>query len=359
MVTLLAILLVTLLATLPESRSALPTILSESDQSVLTKVSVFETGRFHPITSDIGSCSTCSPPKPLLIVRPKEDGKYPVILFHHGTACQNSWYTDVLKFISSHGYIVIAPQLYRWMPPSGQSELDMAAEVANWLRSGLRCVLPENIEGDLHNLALAGHSRGGYIAFALALGHADVSPDINFSAVIGVDPVAGTSKKDQVEPKILNYEPCSFSLSIPVAVIGSGLGNKPVLPFLPQACAPDGVSHTEFFNECKPPCSHFVPTDYGHMDFLDDDIGLIGSAARLICKGSKWGVSRDPLRRTAGGVFVAFLEAFFKGNDTDYNKILINPNYFAPATLDPVQSKSEGTSCSSLSAMSMPAFAFE
>jgi hypothetical protein len=32
-------------------------------------------------------------------------------LFHHGTGCQNSWYTDVFKFISSHGYIVVAPQV--------------------------------------------------------------------------------------------------------------------------------------------------------------------------------------------------------------------------------------------------------
>ncbi|CAK7346532.1 unnamed protein product [Dovyalis caffra] len=358
MVTPWTILLVTFLATLPESRSASPTILSESDTSVLTKVSVFETGKFHPITSHIGSRFTCSPPKPLLIVRPKEDGTYPVILFHHGTAFQNSWYTDVLKFISSHGYIVVAPQLYQLMPPSGQRELDLAAKVANWLPLCLQCVLPENIEGDLHNLALAGHSRGGFIAFALALGHADVSPDVNFSALIGVDPVAGISKQIQIQPKILNHESCSFDLPIPVAVIGSGLGNKPVLPFPPLACAPDGVSHTEFFNECKPPCSHFVPTDYGHMDFLDDDIGPIGSAARLLCKQSKWWASRDLLRRTAGGVIVAFLEAFFKGNYTDYNKILLNP-YLAPATLDPVQNKSKGTSCSSLSAMTIPAFAFE
>jgi len=216
-------------------------------------------------------------------------------------------------------------------------------------------VLPEDIEGDIHNLALAGHSRGGYIAFALALGLADVSLDVDFSALIGVDPVAGTSKTNQMEPKILNYESCSFNFSIPVAIIGTGLGNKPACPIIRQTCAPDGVSHTEIFNECKPPCSHFVTTDYGHMDVLDDDIGLIGEGARAMCKGSRRGVSRDPMRRTVGGVSVAFLEAFFKGNYTDYNKILQKSNYFAPTTLDPVQNKSEGTSSSSLSAMSMPA----
>ncbi|KAI5589713.1 hypothetical protein POPTR_005G214200v4 [Populus trichocarpa] len=350
----LVFLLAALLATvLLEYKPVLPTLASEADHSVWAEVGVFETGNFHPIQSDVGTASSCSPPRSLLIFRPEEKGTYPVILFHHGTGCQNSWYTDVFKFISSHGYIVVAPQLYGLKPPSGQDELDSAAEVANWLPSGLRCVLPEDIEGDIHNLALAGHSRGGYIAFALALGLADVSLDVDFSALIGVDPVAGTSKTNQMEPKILNYESCSFNFSIPVAIIGTGLGNKPAFPILPQTCAPDGVSHTEIFNECKPPCSHFVTTDYGHMDVLDDDIGLIGEGARAMCKGSRWGVSRDPMRRTVGGVSVAFLEAFFKGNYTDYNKILQKPNYFAPATLDPVQNKSEGTSCSSLSAMSV------
>ncbi|KAJ6681305.1 CHLOROPHYLLASE-1 [Salix koriyanagi] len=303
--------LVMLLGILLKSNLVLPTPVSESDHSVLEQASVFETGKFHPVTSN---------------------------------------------FISSHGYIVVAPQLYRWILPwpSPQDELDRAAKVANWLPSGLRCALPENIEGDLQNLALAGHSRGGYIAFALALGLADAALEVNFSALIGVDPVAGRSKKNQLEPKILHDESCSFNISIPVAIIGTGLGNTSGIP-----CAPDGVSHTEFFNECRPPCSHFVTTDYGHMDVLDDDIGLDGWVARLLCKGSGWGVSRDPMRKTVGGIFVAFLEAIFKGKYTEYNNILQKPNYFAPATLDdPVQNKSEGTSCSGLSAMSMPAFAY-
>ncbi|KAG5246250.1 hypothetical protein OIU76_001578 [Salix suchowensis] len=339
--------LVMLLGILLESNLVLPTPVSESDHSVLEQASVFETGKFHPVTSDVRTPSSCLPPRPLLIVRPEEQGTYPVILFHHGTASWNYWYTDVLKFISSHGYIVVAPQLYRWMLPwlpSPQDELDRAAKVANWLPSGLRCGLPENIEGDLQNLALAGHSRGGYIAFALALGLADVALEVNFSALIGVDPVAGPSKKSHLKPKILHDESCSFNIPIPVAIIGTGLGNTPVFPL--PACAPDGVSHTEMFNECRPPCSHFVTKDYGHMDVLNDGIGLVGGVARAVCKGySGRGVRRDLMRKTVGGIFVAFLEAIFKGNYKEYNNILQNPKYFAPAKLDPVQNKSEGSSC--------------
>ncbi|KAJ6998453.1 hypothetical protein NC653_014589 [Populus alba x Populus x berolinensis] len=111
METRLVFLLAALLATaLLESKPVLPTLASEADHSVLSEVSVFETGNFHPIQSDVGTASSCSPPRSLLIFRPEEKGTYPVILFHHGTGCHNSWYSDVFKFISSHGYIVVAPQ---------------------------------------------------------------------------------------------------------------------------------------------------------------------------------------------------------------------------------------------------------
>jgi chlorophyllase len=109
METRLVFLLAALLATaLLESKPVLPTLASEADHSVS---GVFKTGKFHPIHSDVGTASSCSPPRSLLIVRPEEKGTCPVILFHHGTGCQNSWYTDVFKFISSHGYIVVAPQV--------------------------------------------------------------------------------------------------------------------------------------------------------------------------------------------------------------------------------------------------------
>ncbi|KAJ4826891.1 hypothetical protein Tsubulata_044188 [Turnera subulata] len=222
-------------------------------------------------------------------------------------------------------------------PPSGYEEIEFAAEVANWIYSQLQCVLPQNIIGDLHKFAVAGHSRGGYAAFALALGHAKTPLKVKISALAGVDPVAGTSIKDQLEPKILDYVASSMNLTIPVTVIGSGLGDQSVFPMSP-ACAPDGVNHKEFFYECKPPCSHFVATDYGHMDFLNDQLNLIGDLARAGCKGCWPWVSRNPLRSSAGGILVAFLETYFKGESHDYLAILHKPS-LAPAKLDPVQFK--------------------
>ena len=136
-------------------------------------------------------------------------------------------------------------QLYTIIPPSGTEEIESAAKVADWLPSGLPSVLPGNVESNLVKLALAGHSRGGKTAFALALGNAKTTQ--NFSALVGIDPVAGTTC-GQTNPKILTYTPGSFNLSIPVTVIGTGLGPESK-GCLPCSCAPKGLNHEEFFNE--------------------------------------------------------------------------------------------------------------
>lgn len=52
------------------------------------------------------------PPKPLLIGTPSESGVFPVILLIHGYLLCNSFYSQLVQHISSHGFIVIAPQVH-------------------------------------------------------------------------------------------------------------------------------------------------------------------------------------------------------------------------------------------------------
>lgn len=126
--------------------------------------------------------------------------------------------------------------------PSGDAEdIAAAAKVADWLPDGLPSVLPKGVEPELSKLALAGHSRGGHTAFSLALGHAKTQ--LTFSALIGLDPVAGTGKSSQLQPKILTYEPSSFDMAMPVLVIGTGLGEEKNIFFPP--CAPKDVNHAD------------------------------------------------------------------------------------------------------------------
>lgn len=224
---------------------------------------------------------------------------------------------------------------------SGRNEVESAGKVVDWIADELQPLLPERVEAKLDNLVLAGHSKGGKTAFAVALGYARTK--LNSSVLIGIDPVAGQSKCKvcRTYPHILTYVPRSFNLTIPVAVIGTGLGPEKANSFS-FPCAPDGVNHKEFFNECKPPCGHFVAKEYGHNDILDDETpGIVGEViSKCLCKNGKG--PREFMRKTVGGLVVAFLRAHLNCKWEDFDAILADPD-IAPAKLDPVEYV---TSCS-------------
>ncbi|KAK9268347.1 hypothetical protein L1049_000096 [Liquidambar formosana] len=298
--------------------------------------SVFKTGNLSIKCISVEPSNTTSPPKALLIVTPTIAGTYPILLFLHGTLLSNRSYTMLLEHISSHGFIIVAPQLYGIIPPSGHEEIKSVAAVRDWLSTDLQSLLPENVQANLLQLALAGHSRGGKTAFNLAvLDHSNATTAIRFSALIGIDPVAGPKKGSQIAPAILTYVPQSFELGIPVMVLGTDLGQRKKYAVLPP-CAPEGVSHEEFFSECKPPCCHFVTKDYGHMDMLDDfsfdNIGA--SIGSLVCEGGKR--PRGDMRRCVGGIVVAFLRAYLENNIRDLKTILDEPD-ISPVKLDPIK----------------------
>lgn len=140
---------------------------------------------------------------------------------------------------------------------SDNDDIAAAAKATDWLPEGLPSVLPTGVEADLSKLVLAGHSRGGHTAFSLALGYAKISSSLSFSALIGLDPVAGTGKNSQLPPAILTYAPSSFDIAMPVLVIGIGLGDERENVLFPP-CAPVDVNHTEFYRECRAPCYHLA-----------------------------------------------------------------------------------------------------
>lgn len=228
-------------------------------------------------------------------------------------------------------------QLYSLLPPCGNTEVDYAAQVANWLSSGLQSVLPENVKPNLNNLVLSGHSRGGQTAFALAIGYAK-SPQVvpQFSAIIGIDPVAGTSVLTALNPPLLSHDSFDFlSSSMPVTVIGTGLGG---VTKCFASCAPEGANHEEFYKRCKSTRAHFVATDYGHMDILDDRPADLSSRvlSKCLCTNGKY--SRDPMRKCVGGIAVAFLKKFVDliSGDDDFITIVKDPSV-APIRLDSIE----------------------
>lgn len=90
--------------------------------STSSSLNVFEVGKYRVEFQRVEAaetrfCSTKSsssvsvpPPKPLLIGLPCEAGEFPVLLLLHGFLLSNSFYSQLIQHIASHGFIVIAPQ---------------------------------------------------------------------------------------------------------------------------------------------------------------------------------------------------------------------------------------------------------
>lgn len=289
--------------------------------------SSFEPGNFSVQSFKVESSAVSSKSRPLYVVTPTDIGAYPVIQFLHGFLCSNTSYSQLLQHIASHGFVVVAPQGKNSILATVSQEITDEAAVTNWMGTGLQPLLPENVTADFTKLGLAGHSRGGDVAFCMALGKAETT--LNFSALIGIDPVAGLNTLWMSNPHILSYIPRSFDLQIPVGVIGTGLGSQKKNFLLPP-CAPDGVNHAEFFNECKPPCCYFLAKDHGHMSMLDDGAFKLGSCG---CKSGSQ--PRNLMRKGTAGIVVAFMKSYLKNDEADLLAILNNPKS-APITLDPV-----------------------
>lgn len=227
---------------------------------------------------------------------------------------------------------VLSLKLYLVSGPDSTEEIKSAASTTDWLAAGLHGLLPEAVRPDLTKLAVAGHSRGGKVAFALALGLV-ATPSLKFSALMGIDPVDGMGKGKQTPPPVLTYVPRSFDTRVAAMVVGSGLGEVKRNPLFP-ACAPEGVNHRDFFAECRPPACYFVAKDYGHSDVLDDDTpGARGKITYCTCKN---GPARGPMRAFVGGAMVAFMRAYLEGDARDLlalrDDLGVSPVELSPVT---------------------------
>ncbi|CAI5501747.1 unnamed protein product [Closterium sp. Naga37s-1] len=183
-----------------------------------------------------------NPPKPLRIWSPKPASAtaLPVLLFQHGFSAQTIYYSRLLSRVASHGFIVVAPQMYPittttnaipeilWLRSHLSStltpsplffslspspfllshskmypittttnaipEIRASARVISWLRSHLSSTLSNRFKllasPDWSKFAIAGHSRGGAVCFAL-LRQLIVPSPVLLKAVVLLDPVDG------------------------------------------------------------------------------------------------------------------------------------------------------------------------
>ncbi|MCO5579231.1 hypothetical protein L7F22_033085 [Adiantum nelumboides] len=266
-----------------------------------------------------------APPVRTIIATPIENGTYDVILFKHGFNLANCFYTQLFEYLASSGYIVVAPQAAT-LESDCTKEIEETASVATWIPKSLEVLLNAAVPNvdvvpDTSKLVMAGHSRGGKIAFAMALGKTTATELPSFSALVTLDPVDGTGPESEMIPQMVKAG-CNHTdntLSIPVLILGTGYGSKRSGPFgIVPPCAPACCSHDGYFNcSSSPLMYHFSALEYGHLDFLDDGL----SWTSLMCAS---GSEKAPLRNFSGRLMVAFLQATMEGNEEDMEYILEN-----------------------------------
>jgi pimeloyl-ACP methyl ester carboxylesterase len=187
-------------------------------------------------------------------------------------------YRSLLASIVSDRTSVVAPQMYRRGPralaghPSAGDEAEQGIRLVEHLRATRR----------LDEVWLAGHSRGGQVAWRVA---ERVDPD----GVVVIDPVDGTGRN----PTTLAAAAAPAGFSARTLVIGAGIGGR---------CAPDPVNHRHFAAAAPPGATHVVIDSMGHGDVLDD---RPARAARRLCGGSA-----DPghERRAVAELIVRFVD---------------------------------------------------
>ena len=182
-----------------------------------------------------------------------------VIVFFSGFMVSPWSYRSLFASIVSERTSIVAPQMYRRGPralaghPSAIEEAERGARLVEHVVASRR---PDEVW-------IAGHSRGGQVAWRIA---ERVRPD----GVVVIDPVDGAGR----HPTTLSAaaEPAGFTAR--TLVVGAGLGER---------CAPAAVNHAHFAAAAPPGSTHVVIPSMGHGDMLDD---RPARAARRLCGGS-------------------------------------------------------------------------
>lgn len=201
-----------------------------------------------------------------------------LVVFFHGFMTTPTAYRTVLGALADERTVVVAPRMYRPGPaalagrPTATREACAGASIVDELR---RFYNPAA-------LWLAGHSRGGQVAWIVA---GDTAPD----GLIVIDPVDGGGPK----ATRLNATAVPAKFHARTLVVGAGRGGR---------CAPAAVNHDHFAAAAPPGAAHVVVREMGHADLLDD---RPRRAARLLCPGHD---RPDLARQTIIELMRAFLD---------------------------------------------------
>lgn len=260
-----------------------------------------------------------SNPVQMDIYTPKDSFRYPVIVFQHGYSGSIKEYETILNHLASHGFVVVAPQMY---PPSGswmtyEEEAALGVQIISWLQENLNNIVP--VKADTSLLGLAGHSRGGQAAYRMAIQEPET-----VHALAGVDPVDGNAPDNQAVIGPLDF-------TIPTYILGTGLGPVNVADF-PASCAPAERGYQHFYPENPHPAWLAVATENGHTDMLDEsDLCPDGTSCTTFCPS---GPNRDGMRSFTAGTLAAFFSGTLQGEEKALSVLTDNADAPVPCTME-------------------------
>jgi pimeloyl-ACP methyl ester carboxylesterase len=251
------------------------------------------------------------------IYTPKKSFRYPVLIFQHGFTGSIKSYETILHQLASHGFVVVAPQMYppgvdasaTW--PTPEEEAALGVQIISWVQENLNNIV--RVQADTGLLGLCGHSRGGQIAYRMAL----LVPE-KVAALAGVDPVDGMVVYGQ-EPAVNG----ALEFTFPTYVLGTGLGTIAA----PFPCAPAEVGYQHFYDANPSPSWLAVATENGHADMIDEDVLCPNSSCNISCPG---GPNRDGMRSFTAGTLAAFFSGTLQGHENAVS-VLTDPDD-APVT---------------------------
>ncbi|MDP1920521.1 MAG: hypothetical protein Q8L14_30040 [Myxococcales bacterium] len=233
-------------------------------------------------------------PKPVRLTAPVTSGTYPVVQFQHGFLSDRRTYDEVLTHLASHGFVVVAPQMY---PADGvplgkegaPDEARAARRVAEWAHQAAATIMGS--AADPRPIGVAGHSRGGKVTWWLT-----AQEQYPTRGIVGVDPVDGKGGPLLgAQPEAL---PAPLETAPPSLIIGMELGGS---------CAPACDNFQHFFDRTTAPTTLLLVKGQGHADMLDADVNSGGLCVE--------GPNRVETRRVTGGAMAAFFRWKLQDDD--------------------------------------------